>query len=164
MIEWTFTSTTKMLMCGNSPVSQTLPRELATFSERTRVFRSGSMAKKLPDRTVPPGKGNVFIIDTRGGVKAKKLFPCDLSNGLCWNPQETNFFWADTLRKKVYKYDYDKVNLSVSKCTFVVIVRLSFDRHALIHGDCSYLWNSESHTVSQYLILLERAKYVTCSE
>mgnify|MGYP000904095794 CR=1 FL=1 len=77
------------------------------------------MAKKLPDKTVPPGRGNVFVIDRRETstvMPRKWLKDIDLSNGLVWNQEETVFYWADTLRRKVYKYDYDKEELSISKC------------------------------------------------
>lgn len=83
------------------------------------------MAKKLPDKTVPPGKGNVFVIDRREEslVKPVKwLNNIDLSNGLCWNQEENVFWWADTLRRKIYKFDYDKETLIISKFNYMGIV------------------------------------------
>lgn len=79
------------------------------------------MAYKLPDGTLPPGRGNLFAIDSRGeSPKAINLLKplgavVDVSNGLCWNEDETMFYWADTLQKKVYKFDYNKDNLTISK-------------------------------------------------
>ena len=76
------------------------------------------MAKKLPDKTVPPGRGNLFVIHHGEGSMVKPvklLMNIDLSNGLCWNRDETVFWWADTLQKKVYKFDYDRNNLVISE-------------------------------------------------
>lgn len=62
---------------------------------------------------IPDGEGGLYVIKDKN-VKTL-LDGIGIANGLDWNADETEFYWNETLTKKVYKFDYDSQSCSICK-------------------------------------------------
>jgi sugar lactone lactonase YvrE len=54
----------------------------------------------------PPGDGRLFRLDPGGSVHRMET-GLTISNGLGWSPDQRFFYLTDTLRRRIYRYEYD---------------------------------------------------------
>lgn len=70
-------------------------------ADRRGRFIAGSTDSKMQDYI-----GAIFSLSPGGGVRALDTGIC-ISNGPCWSPDDRVFYFADSIPKNIYAYDYD---------------------------------------------------------
>ncbi|MCB1486528.1 MAG: SMP-30/gluconolactonase/LRE family protein [Bauldia sp.] len=89
---------------------------------------------------VPTAEGVLYRVDGNGEMTEFKR-DIGISNTVCWSPDGGRFYFADTLANRIWSYDYDVRNASISN------EREFFSGFArgLPDGSCvdsaGYLWN-----------------------
>lgn len=77
-------------------------------TDRHGRFWAGTMDDRLSDRT-----GALYRLDPDLSVHRMES-GVGISNALCWNPDDTKFYFADTLMQEIWAYDYDAGSGSIS--------------------------------------------------
>lgn len=70
--------------------------------DRQGRFWAGTMVEDGSDRA----DAGLFRLDTGGGV-TQMASDIQISNGCAWDPRGEHFYFADTPRRKLYRYDFD---------------------------------------------------------
>ena len=73
---------------------------------------------KQPDPTIPEGSRGLYSLDTDGTIK-KHLDNVILSNGIAWSHDNKTMYYVDSFACKLFAFDYDLENGSISKFTFL---------------------------------------------
>lgn len=63
---------------------------------------------------VDPNKGSLYSIDSNKRLKTH-LTNIHISNGLAWNQNGTEFYYIDSGKKTIDKFDYDLKNGIICK-------------------------------------------------
>lgn len=77
-----------------------------------------------PNGDVVPGGGSLYKLVDKQLVKMSDNFT--LSNGMAWNKNNTRFFFNDSEGRKIYAFDFDLLNGTVSMLVFWLRFILSF--------------------------------------
>lgn len=77
-------------------------------TDRQGRFWAGTMDDRLTDRT-----GALYRLDPDLSVHRMES-GIGISNALCWSPDETRFYFADTLAQEIWAYDFDKASGGIS--------------------------------------------------
>ncbi|MEY2853412.1 MAG: hypothetical protein RL030_544 [Pseudomonadota bacterium] len=72
-----------------------------------KVDRRGRFIVGSSDRGMKEARGRLFMLDP--GASALRQVDDDifLANGPCWSPDDRTLYHADSIRKRIYAYDYD---------------------------------------------------------
>ena len=107
-------------------------------------FWVGSMKNNvLPDGELGEagkGEGILYRIDPQGRVTEWRR-GLGISNTLCWSPDASRFYFADTLANEIRVYDYDRANAEIAR---EVAFFGGFDRgypDGSAMDSAGYLWN-----------------------
>lgn len=88
-----------------------------------------------------PGNGVLFRVTPEGDV-SEAVRGIGIANTLCWSPDRTRFYSADTMKNEIRVYDYDGVTgmLGAERAHFVGFERGFPDGSAIDREGC--LWNA----------------------
>ena len=77
------------------------------FNDGACDRRGRLFAGTMDDAERPIGAGNLYRFDRIGGDAVSLVGEVHLSNGLDWSPDDRTFYFADSLRRTVWAFDYD---------------------------------------------------------
>jgi L-arabinonolactonase len=72
-----------------------------------KVDRRGRFIVGSSDRGMKEARGKLYALDPGADVLRQIDDDIFLANGPCWSPDDTVFYHADSIRKQIYRYDYD---------------------------------------------------------
>ncbi len=73
-------------------------------ADRQGRFWSGTMM--ADPEGIDPAVGRLFRLDLDGQVSVHET-NINISNGLCWSPDSSNLYFADSLKGEIYRYAFD---------------------------------------------------------
>lgn len=79
--------------------------------DRQGRFWAGTMVED--DSRCADGSAGLFRLDADGSV-TQVAGDIQISNGCAWDPQSEHFYFADTPRRKLYRYDFDAETGNIS--------------------------------------------------
>ena len=59
-------------------------------------------------------KGTLYKLETDGKLSSQ-FSGIDLSNGLAWSPDDTTFYYVDSMTYRVDAFDFDSVSGTISE-------------------------------------------------
>ena len=127
-------------------INETQPGELRPRLNDGKVDRRGRFIAGSMDFEERDGVGKLFRLDPDLSLH---LLDTDIvvSNGPCWSPDDKTFYFADSMRKVIYAYDYDiETGNLLSRRTFTTFDKLrGFPDGATVDEE-GYLWSAEVYS------------------
>ena len=77
--------------------------------DRQGRFWAGSMA----ETAAGAGKANLYCLDSAGRA-CRRESGITISNGICWSPDSTRFYFADSSRRTIWQYAFDAESGDIS--------------------------------------------------
>lgn len=107
-------------------------------TDRQGRFWAGTMDDRLTDRT-----GALYRLDPDLSVHRMET-GIGISNALCWSPDDTKFYFADTLVQEIWAYDYDTATGDIAARS---VFATTLDQPGNPDGSTidaeGYMWNAQ---------------------
>lgn len=107
-------------------------------TDRQGRFWAGTMDDQLSDRT-----GALYRLDPDLSVHRMET-GIGISNALCWSPDDTKFYFADTLVQEIWAYDYDAASGDIASRS---VFATTLDQPGKPDGSTidaeGYMWNAQ---------------------
>lgn len=105
--------------------------------DRQGRFWAGTMVETEP-RT---GRANLYCVDAAGRAH-KRESSIEISNGICWSPDSTRFYFADSPLRTIYCYDFDPANGEIAnRRVFATTPKGAHPDGAVVDAQ-GYLWSA----------------------
>jgi sugar lactone lactonase YvrE len=127
-------------------INEVHPGELRPRLNDGKVDRQGRFVAGSMDYEEREGLGKLFRLDPDMSVHTLDTdIVC--SNGPCWSPDGRTFYFADSMRRVIYSYDYDPQTGAVrSRRVFTTFDKLrGFPDGATVDEE-GYLWSAEVYS------------------
>lgn len=106
--------------------------------DRQGRFWPGSMVEKGSEQQ----SASLYMLDQKLKCTAK-ISAIEISNGLCWSPDGTKLYHADSPTGQIYQYDFNIDSADVSnKSLFATTAENSFPDGSAVDSQ-GYLWNAQ---------------------
>jgi len=106
--------------------------------DRQGRFWAGSMAETAANT----GKAHLYCVDETGRAHCRES-GITISNSICWSPDSTRFYFADSPRRTIWQYAFDAASGSISdRRVFVETPDGAFPDGASVDAE-GFLWSAQ---------------------
>ncbi|MBB3060885.1 SMP-30/gluconolactonase/LRE family protein [Microbulbifer rhizosphaerae] len=128
---------------------ETLWEKVLLLSDSGMRFNDGKIDRQgrfwagtMVEDDSPDAKASLYRLEGDGTV-TQMAGDIHISNGSCWSPDSSHFYFADSVRRSIYRYDFDARSGDIGNCQ--LFARTMVNRYpdgATVDTD-GYLWSAQ---------------------